>query len=112
MPTSQERLYPIIEGLSEDETQAARQLLGMSMALGPSGAVVLRHFLDSLFLFALGRLLLFLLERIGTSHDQIELVHIVSKWYEIGLFVSFALFSLQDVYQARFGWGRGRGVGE
>ncbi len=102
-PNSQQ-LRQLFESLTEDETAAARQLLGISLLLGSPGLAVLRHFLDSLLLFGLGRLLLLFLERIGMPSGEIGLIHECSKWYEIALFVSFAVFSLIDIFRAKFSW--------
>ena len=101
-----QKLRQLFESLNEDEAGAARQLLGMSLLLGSPGLAVLRHFLDSLLLFGLGRLLLLFLERIGMPAGEIGLIHECSKWYEIALFVSFAVFSLIDIFRAKFSWSR------
>ncbi len=81
-------------------------MLGISLFLGSPGLAVLRHFLDSLLLFGLGRLLLLFLERIGMPAGEIGLIHDCSKWYEIALFVSFAVFSLIDIFRAKFSWNK------
>jgi hypothetical protein len=96
-------LHRLLDALNKEESEAARQLIGMSLFLGSTGLPVLRHFLDSLLLFGLGRLLVLFLEWIGMPADEVELIHKLSKWYEAMLFSTFAVFSLIDIYRARFG---------
>ena len=97
------RLHQILGALNAQEADAARQLLGLSLFVGASGLAVLRHFLDSLLMFGLGRLLVLFVEWIGMPPAELDLIHALSKWYEIALFGSFAAFSLFDVFQVRFG---------
>ena len=96
-------LHQLLDGLNKEEAEAARQLLGISLFLGAPGLAVLRHFLDSLLLFGLGRLLVLFLERIGMPAREVESVHALSSWFELTLFASFAGFSLLDIFKARFG---------
>ncbi len=77
-------------------------MLGISLFLGTPGLAVLRHFLDSLLLFGLGRLLVLFLERIGMPAREIESVHKLASWFELTVFASFAGFSLLDIFKARF----------
>lgn len=78
--------------LRGEELDAARQLLGLAVGLGPSGVLCLKHLLESLMLFATGRALVFALERIGLSAAAQEQIHLVSHWYELGVFLMFTLF--------------------
>lgn len=82
--------------------ESARQLVGASLVLGRSGASVLRHFIDSVILFLLGRALQFLLERINPGSDQLQLVHLLSKWYETAIFGSFAVFSCIEIWHGKY----------
>lgn len=87
--------------LRRDELDAARQLMGLAVGLGPVGVLCLKHLMESLVLFGSGRLLLFLLERIGLDPGVQQQIHFVSHWYEIGVFVSFTLFCAVEMLVSR-----------
>ncbi len=103
-------LGDLIQSLQEHEAESARQLVGWSLALGRSGASILRHLMDSAILFGSGRALTLLLENIHMGPGQLDLVHLVSKWYEIFVFCTFAVFSLIEVWQAKLAEMRSAGA--
>jgi hypothetical protein len=97
-----QKLHQLLDGLHDQEADTARQLMGFGLALGPSGATVFHHFLDRVVLFGLGRLLQWLLEHIGLPQSETDSIHTLSRWYEISLFCSFAVFSMVDIFRIKF----------
>jgi len=87
--------------LRAEEAEAARQLMGLAVGLGPVGVVCLKHLLESLLLFASGRALLAVTERIGLDAGIQRHVHQVSHWYELSLFVFFSVFCAVQLVVSR-----------
>ena len=72
-------------------------MIGLSLLLGDRTLSVLNHFAESVALFILGRILLWLIESLHIPPEESAKIHQVSQWYEIAVFAGFCISSFIEI---------------